>query len=68
MEQCLVIKAHLDERNLSIPTLSREKVFTSREHVEETLKILGELVNSIFSTFEEEEIAEIVYQEFFKSI
>ena len=68
LEQCLVIKVHLDERNLSIPTLSREEVFTSREHVEETLNILGELVNSIFSTFGEEEVAEIAYQEFFKSI
>lgn len=67
LEQCIVIKAHLEDRNLSIPTLAREEVFKNREHVEETFNMLGDMANSIFTNLEED-IAEIAFQEFFRNI
>ena len=66
-KQCLAIRDHLEEKNLSLPTLARHEAFANKEHVEDTLKTLGVMANNVFSTLDEK-IAEIAFSEFFRKL
>ena len=67
-DKCKVLKVHLDKKKLNVNTLAKVEPFTSREDVEETLNLLGNITNKLFSTLENEVVAEVAFSELFEEL
>lgn len=67
-DKCKVLKVHLDKKKLNVNTLAKVEPFTSREDVEETLSLLGNITNKLFSTLENEVVAEVAFSELFEEL
>jgi len=67
-DKCKVLKVHLDKKKLNVNTIAKVEPFTSREDVEETLNLLGNITNKLFSTLENEVVAEVAFSELFQEL
>ena len=67
-DKCKVLKVHLDKKKLNVNTIAKVEPFTSREDVEETLNLLGNITNKLFSTLENEVVAEVAFSELFEEL
>lgn len=67
-EKCKVLKEHVVQKKFNINSLAKEKIFTSREDAEETLNLFGMITNNIFSTIENEKVAEVAFSELFEEL
>ena len=67
-EHCKIIKQHLDNKDLKINKLAQEEIFDSREHVEEVIENIGLVANELFSTIEDETVAEVAFSLFFEKV
>jgi len=67
-DKCKVLKDYLDKKKLNVNALAKVKPFHSREDVEETLSLLGNIANKLFSTIENEVIAEVAFSELFEEL
>ena len=67
-DKCKVLKEYLDKKKLNVNALVKVKPFHSREDVEETLSLLGNIANKLFSTIENEVIAEVAFSELFEEL
>ena len=67
-DKCKVLKEYLDKKKLNVNALAKVKPFHSREDVEETLSLLGNIANKLFSTIENEVIAEVAFSELFEEL
>ena len=67
-DKCKVLKDYLDKKKLNVNALAKVKPFHSREDVEETLSLLGNIANKLFSTIENEVIAEVAFSKLFEEL
>ena len=65
-EKCKILKEHIVKK-FNIHLLGK-KIFTSREDAEETLNLFGIITNNIFSTIENEKVAEVDFSELFEEL